>query len=76
MTSFQEDSGQSQTMKELDESRKVETIRKSRSTKEVDKLAEGGDIEQVIEDYFEEKKEEEDDKEEGSGKKPAPKVTM
>ena len=76
MTGVQEDSGQSQTAKELDESREVETIRKSRSTKEVDKMAEGGDIEQVIEDYFEVKKDEEDDKEEGSGKKPVPKVTM
>ena len=76
MTGVQEDSGQSQTTKELDESREVETIRKSRSTKEVDKMAEGGDIEQVIEDYFEVKKDEEDDKEEGSGKKPVPKVTM
>ena len=76
MTGVQEDSGQSQTAKELDESREVETIRKSRSTKKLDKMAEGGDIEQVIEDYFEVKKDEEDDKEEGSGKKPVPKVTM
>ena len=58
MTGVQEDSGQSQTVKELEESREVETIRKSRSTKEVDKMAEGGNIEQVIEDYFEVKKDE------------------
>ena len=37
-------------MKELDESREVETVRKSRSTKELDDLAEGDDIKQVIED--------------------------
>ena len=55
MTGVQEDSGQSQTAKELDESRDVETIRKSRSTKELDKLAAGNDIKQVIEDHFEEK---------------------
>ena len=48
MTGVQEDSGQSQTTKELDESREVETIRKSRSTKELDELAEGDDIKQVI----------------------------
>ena len=54
-------------MKELDESREVETVRKSRSTKELDELAEGDDIKQVIED-------EEIDKEEGLGKKLAPKV--
>ena len=74
MTSVQEGIGQSQTMKELDESREVETVRKSRSTKELDKLAEGNNIKQVIEDHFEEKKDEEIDKEEGLGKKPAPKV--
>ena len=74
MTSVQEGIGQSQTMKELDESREVETLRKSRSTKELDKLAEGNNIKQVIEDHFEEKKDEVIDKEEGLGKKPAPKV--
>ena len=74
MTSVQEGIGQSQTMKELDESREVETVRKSRSTKELDELAEADDIKQVIEDHFEEKKDEEIDKEEGLGKKPAPKV--
>ena len=67
MTSFQEGIGQSQTLKELGESREVETVWKSRSTKELDELAEGDDIKQVIED-------EEIDKEEGLGKVPAPKV--
>ena len=43
-------------MKDLDESREVETARESRSTKELDKLAEGNDIKQVIEDNFEEKR--------------------
>ena len=74
MTGVQEDRGQSHTMKELDESREVETVQKSRSTKELDELAEGDDIQQVIEDHFEEKKDEEIDKEEGLGKVPAPKV--
>ena len=48
MTSVQEGSGQGHTTKELDKSRKVDTARKSRTTKELDELHEGEDIEQVI----------------------------
>ena len=74
MTGVQESSGQSHTTKALDESGKVETTEKIRSTKELDDLAEGDYTEQVIEDHFEEKKNDEDDEEEGLGKKLMPKV--
>ena len=56
MTSVQEDSGESYTTNELDESVEVDTAQKIRSTKEMDKLGEGGAIEQVMEEVFEEKK--------------------
>ena len=74
MTGVQESSGQSRTTKAFDESREVETAQTSRSTKELDELAEGDYTEQVIKDHFEEKKDGEDDKEEGSGKKLAPRA--
>ena len=48
MTRVHEGSGQSHTTKELDKLREVKTARKSRSTKELDEMAEGDDIEQVI----------------------------
>ena len=67
MTGVQESSGQSHTTKALGESGEVETAQTSRSTKELDKLAEGDDTEQVIKDHFEEKKDDEDNEEEGSG---------
>ena len=65
MTGVQEDSGQSQTTKELDESREVETARNSRSTKELDGLGERDTTEQVMEDVF---KEEKDDRDENDKK--------
>ena len=74
MTGVQESSGQSHTTKALDESGKVETAEKIRSTKELDDLAEGDYTEQVIEDHFEEKKNDEDDGKEGPGKKLTPKA--
>ena len=58
MTSVQEDSGQSDTTKELDESGEVDTVQKSRSTKEMDELGEGDATEQVMEDEVNEKKDE------------------
>ena len=73
MTGVQEDSGQSQTTKELDESREVETARKNRSTKELDGLGERDTTEQVMGDVFKEKKDDRDENNKNLVKKEVPK---